>query len=81
MDAKMVVDCVNGTYSLATIDHFILDCINLLALGENNIVRFVSRNCNSVAHDFAHDAIVNRSWLGYALISLDCPSFFSTLFF
>ncbi|XP_058724620.1 uncharacterized protein LOC131596076 [Vicia villosa] len=52
-DAKVVVDCINGTINLANLELLADDCRMLLKNFDLASVLFLNRNCNSDAHNVA----------------------------
>jgi hypothetical protein len=49
-DAKMVINCINSTGFVATLDHIIQDCKTLMVEMSKVNVLFVNRSLNSAAH-------------------------------
>ncbi|GAU27247.1 hypothetical protein TSUD_125270 [Trifolium subterraneum] len=66
IDAVNVVNCCKGFKFIASIDPFIVDCNELLSKLVNCSIKYVSRICNSAAHELAQTAKTMGSctWFG-----------------
>jgi hypothetical protein len=62
-----VVNCINSTSFVATLDHIIQDCKILMAAMSTVNVLFVNCSLNSAAHSLVglSKTVASRTWLGH----------------